>query len=66
MSSSEKVPAGFRGCGNDAPEETWKASTPACSSQRHTCTDSSSVEPFFSHGKRASLSSTALILNWRW
>ena len=29
MSVSEKLPAGFLGCGNDAPEETWKASTPA-------------------------------------
>src|SRR5918999_5715007 len=52
-SSTGKPPAGLRGCGNEFPDETWNASTPASSSHLQTWTDSSSFVPFRCQKKRS-------------
>ena len=45
-------PAGLRGCGNVAPDETWKPSTPASSSHLQTWIESSIVVPLALPGEQ--------------
>ena len=56
-------PAGLRGCGKRLPLDTWMAWTPSSSSILASATASAIRLPRFSHGIRASLWSSPLILH---